>query len=146
MLTHSRGFSPSVKGSSLFTETSEQAEVSKVPSRSFFDASSSLDLLPKSRFLYILSKYLAISISKYIQQDVNTKYNLYRIYFKIYLFDNSFRLKHMCSLRYHSRKDNLLETCWKFTIISNKGTLFRKEAIEKFGLLLKVYYEVIFVK
>ena len=36
-------------------------------------------------------------------------------------------------------------TCWKFTIISNEGTLFRKETIEKFGLLLKVYYEAIFV-
>ena len=37
-------------------------------------------------------------------------------------------------------------TCWKFTIISNKGTLFKKETIKKFGLLLKVYYEAIFMK
>ena len=85
MLTHSVDFGPSVKGSSLFIETSEQAELSKLPSRSFFDASSSLDLLLKSRFFYILSKYLAISILEYIKQDVNIKYNLYRIYFIIYL-------------------------------------------------------------
>ena len=95
MLTHSGGFNPSGKGSSLFTEASEQVELSKLPSRSFFDASSSLDLLLKSRFFYILSKYLAISVLKYIQQDVNIKYNLYGIYFKIYLYDNSSRLKHL---------------------------------------------------
>ena len=79
MLTHSEKFNPSVKGSSLFTETSEQAELSKLPSQSFFDASSSLDLLLKSRFFDILSKYLAISVLKYNQQDVNTEYHLYRI-------------------------------------------------------------------
>ena len=81
MLIHSGDFNPSVKGSSLFTETSEQAELSKLPSRSFLDASSSLDLLLKSPFFYILSKYLAISLLKNIQQEVNIKYNLYRIYF-----------------------------------------------------------------
>ena len=48
MLTNSGEFNPSVKG--LFTETSEQAELSKLPSQSFFDASSSPDLLLKSRF------------------------------------------------------------------------------------------------
>ena len=85
MLTHSGDFKPSVKGSSLFAETSETAELSKLPSRSFFEASSSLELLLKSRFFYILSKYLAISILEYIQLDVNFKYNLYRIYFTIYL-------------------------------------------------------------
>ena len=95
MLTHSGDFNPSVNVSSLFTETSEQAELSKLPSQSFFDASSSLDLLLKSRFFYILSKYLAISILNYIQQDVNIKYNLYSIYFIIYLYANSSRLKHV---------------------------------------------------
>ena len=66
MLTHCRDFNPSVKGSSLFTKTSEQAELSKLPSRSFFDAFSLLDLLLKSRFFDILSKYLVTSILKYI--------------------------------------------------------------------------------
>ena len=94
MLAHYGDFNPSVKESSFFTETSEQAQLAKVPSRSFFDASSLLDLSLKSLFFYILSKYLAICISKYIQQDVNIKYNLYRIYFIIYLwYDNSFQLK-----------------------------------------------------
>ena len=37
-------------------------------------------------------------------------------------------------------------TCWKFTIISNEGTLIRKETIEKFGLLLKFYYQAILMK
>ena len=47
MPTHSGDFNPSVKAS-LFTETSEQAdELSKLPSRSFFDVSSSFDLLRK---------------------------------------------------------------------------------------------------
>ena len=95
MLTHSRDFKPSVKGSSLFAETSETAELSKLPSRSFSEASSSLELLLKSRFFYILSKYLAISILEYIQLDVNFRYNLYRIYFTIYLYDNFSRLKHV---------------------------------------------------
>ena len=85
MLAHSGDFNPSEKGSLLFTETSEQAELSKLPSRSSFDASSSLNLLLKSRFCYILSKYLAIYILKYIHQDVNIKCNIYIIYFKIYL-------------------------------------------------------------
>ena len=85
MLTHSGDFNPSVKGSSLFAETSETAELSKLPSRSFFDASSSLELLLKSRFFYILSKYLAISILDNKQLVMNFKYNLYRIYFIIYL-------------------------------------------------------------
>ena len=85
MLTHSGDFKPSVKGSSLFAETSETAELSKLPSQSFFEAPSSLELLLKSRFFYILSKYLAISILEYIQLDLNFKYNLYRIYFTMYL-------------------------------------------------------------
>ena len=51
MLSHSRDFNPSAKGSSLFTETSKPAELSKLPSRSFFDASSSFNLLHKSYFL-----------------------------------------------------------------------------------------------
>ena len=85
MLTHSGDFKPSVKGSSLFAETSETAELSKLPSRSFFEASSSLELLLKSRYFDIISNYLAISILEYIQLDVNFKYNLYRIYFTIYL-------------------------------------------------------------
>ena len=73
MLTHSGDFKPSVKGSSLFAETSETAELPKLPSRRFFEASSSLELLLKSRFFYILSKSLAISILEYIQLDVNFK-------------------------------------------------------------------------
>ena len=85
MLTHSGDFNLSVKGSSLFAETSETAELSKLPSRSFFDASSSLELLLKSRFFYILSKYLAISILDNKQLVMNFKYNLYRICFIIYL-------------------------------------------------------------
>ena len=31
-------------------------------------------------------------------------------------------------------------------MISNKETILGKETIEKFGLLLEVYYEAIFVK
>ena len=85
MLAHSGDFNPSEKGSLLFTETSEQAELSKLPSQSFFDASSSIELLLKSRCFDIFVKYLTISISKYIQQDVNIKYNPYRINFEIYL-------------------------------------------------------------
>ena len=85
MLTHSGDFKPFVKGSSLFAETSETAELSKLLSQSFFEASSSLELLLKSHFFYILSKYLAISILEYIQLDVNFKYNLHRIYCTIYL-------------------------------------------------------------
>ena len=108
--------------SSLCTERSEQAELSKLPSQSLFDASSSLDLLLKSRFFYVLSKYLAISISKYIQQDINIKYNLDRIYFEIYLwYDNSSRLKHVWSLCYHFRKK-------KKTLIFLKIEIFEKNA------------------
>ena len=54
MLTHSSDVKASVKGSSLFTETSETSELSKLPSQSFFEASSSLELLLKPRFFYIL--------------------------------------------------------------------------------------------
>ena len=36
MLTQSGDFKPSVKGSSLFAETSETAELSKLPSQRFF--------------------------------------------------------------------------------------------------------------
>ena len=130
MLTHSRDFKPSVKGSSLFAETSETAELSKLPSRSFFEASSSLELLLKSRFFYILSKYLAISILEYIQLDVNFKYNLYRIYFTIYLWYNNFsRLYNVWLLRYHLRKKinilkiknflllNVMKKCYTFDCI-----------------------------
>ena len=85
MFTHSGNLNPSVKGSSLFTETSKQAELSKLPSRSFFDDFLLLDLLLKSRFFYFLSNYFAISMLKYIQQDANIKYNLCRIYSVIYL-------------------------------------------------------------
>ena len=103
MLIHSKDFKPSLKRSSLFAETSETAELSKLPSRSFFEASSLLELLPKSRFLDVLSKYLAIYILEYIQLNVNFKYNLYKIHFIIYLwYDNSSRLKHVWSL--HLRK------------------------------------------
>ena len=51
MLTHCRDFNLTMKGSSLFTETSGETELSKLPTRSFFDASSLLDLLLKLRFL-----------------------------------------------------------------------------------------------
>ena len=96
MLTHCGDFNLAIKGSSLFTETSGETELWKLPTRSFFDASSLLDLLLKLRFFYILSKYLVISILKYIQQDVNIKYNLHRIYLIIYLwYDNSSRPKHL---------------------------------------------------
>ena len=36
-------------------------------------------------------------------------------------------------------------TCWRFAMISNKGTLSRKETIEKFGFFFKVCYETIFL-
>ena len=85
MLTHSGDFKPSVKGSSLFAETSETAELSKLPSQSFFEASSSLELLLKSRFFDNYSKYLAISILEYIQLDGHSKYNLCRIYYDIFM-------------------------------------------------------------
>ena len=37
-------------------------------------------------------------------------------------------------------------TYWKFAILIMRRTLFRKETIQKFGVLLKVYYEAIFMK
>ena len=125
MLTHSGDFNPSVKGSSLFTETSEQAELSKLPSRSFFDASPSLDLFFKSRFFYILSKYLAISILKYIQQDVNIKYNLYRIYSKIYLSYNSSRLKRVIATLPFMREKKIFQKLWKVWLLS-KGLFLKR--------------------
>ena len=85
MLKHPGDFNPSVKGSSLFAETSQTADLSKLLSRNFFEASSSLELLLKSCFFDILSKYLAISMLEHNQLDINFKYNLYRIYFIIYL-------------------------------------------------------------
>ena len=93
MPTHSGDFNPSVKAS-LFTETSEQAD-------EFLSCPHEVSLMFPHRliccvndiFFDILSKYLAISILKYIQQDVNIKYNLYKIYFIIYSYDNSSCLK-----------------------------------------------------
>ena len=74
-------------------QTSEQAELAKFSFRSFFDAYSLLDWLLKSLVFYIISKYLVNVVLKYIKQDVNIKYNLYRFYFIINLwYDNFSRL------------------------------------------------------
>ena len=62
MLAHSGDLKPSVRGSSLFAETSETAELSKLPSPSFCEASSMFELLLKLRFFDILSKYFHIRI------------------------------------------------------------------------------------